>query len=594
MSFSAEIADFVKGFQAGSAVGGDIMDRKFKKEQAELDRAFKEKDFEFAREKFADMRSYRDRRAAVSDERYEDDKTYRRGRDAVSDERYEDDKTYRRGRDAVSDERYGAADRRAEAASRRADEQLKLRREALELNSLNTLGTDPGATKAGSYADDYPIEEVVETEIDIPEVDQKFKRGGLVVKANTGGAIPEEPPVEAPVVGEGKTDLLTEQVKPILKEVFDDEAANVGQKPEAIATKPKKGQSRISVISGEGAATPDEIKAMDKVIDPEGRMEPYRKGAQRLVTAYNFFVEKGETEKARNVAKRIVAFHNQAARVQGQLAQAAIERGDLRAASKLVTDAYNENIMDGKTIEAQPTPRGTVAYKTDNEAFAQQQGEIGAQQLWALASGAADGSAFLDAMTDLAATAKSKGSYSADVKAAAQARKSYEELKRKFDSNSDILEEEELKPLRAQLSDAYSAYEAALKKAETAAEKTKRPRKVFEEDLARTYRNTSVPPPAEQALPEAPAEESGGAFSNYLGLVEPFTPTGIGRRIGNAVGGYLMGGEEAPVQQALPTAPVPAQPTAPAPVTIRSKEEFDALPSGATFVAPDGSVRRKP
>jgi hypothetical protein len=210
-------------------------------------------------------------------------------------------------------------------------------------------------------------------------------------------------------------------------------------------------------------------------------MQPFRKGAQRLVTAYNFFIEKGETEKARNVAKRIVGFHNQAARVQGQLALAALERGDLRATSKLVTDAYNENIMDGNTIEAQPTPRGTVMYKTDNKAFAQQQGELGAQQLWSLASGMADGSAFLDSMTDLAATAKSKGkgSYSSDVKAAAQAKKAYDELRRELGSDPSVLEDAEKK----QLSDAYSAYEAAMAKAETAAEKTKRPRKVLEEDL---------------------------------------------------------------------------------------------------------------
>jgi hypothetical protein len=278
-------------------------------------------------------------------------------------------------------------------------------------------------------------------------------------------------------------------------------------------------------------------------------MQPFRKGAQRLVTAYNFFIEKGETEKARNVAKRIVGFHNQAARVQGQLALAALERGDLRATSKLVTDAYNENIMDGNTIEAQPTPRGTVMYKTNNKEFAQQQGELGAQQLWSLASGMADGSAFLDSMTDLAATAKSKGkgSYSSDVKAAAQAKKAYDELRREL--GSDPIEDAEKK----QLSDAYSAYEAAMSMAEPAAEKTKRPRKVLEEDLARTYRNTSVPPPA-QAVPEAPAEEESNARWWFPAPAV-------------AAYDYMTGSGEpaAPPQQAIPAQPgAPAQAPAPA------------------------------
>jgi len=42
-----------------------------------------------------------------------------------------------------------------------------------------------------------------------------------------------------------------------------------------------------------------------------------------------------------------------------------------------------------------------------------------------------------------------------------------------------------------------------------------------------------------------------------------------------------------------PAKPVPPKP-APGPATIKTDEEYDALPSGATFIAPDGTTRRKP
>jgi hypothetical protein len=573
MSFSAEISDFVKGFQAGSQVGGDIMDRKFKKEQAELDRAFKQGEFDFEKEKFADNKAYRASRDA-------DNKAYR--------ERVFSDRVARGNR----------AERRAEAASRRADEALKLRAKQAEDSALAAYGTDPGAMAKGqSYADDYDFEAdaSVETDVDYPEVDTEepeFKRGGLVPHANTGGAIPEEPPVEEPESNPDKGDLLVEKAKPILKEVFDDEAAKLSEKPEAIATKPKKDQSRISVISGEGAASPEEIKAIDKVIDPENRMEPYRKGAARLVTAYNFFVEKGDMEKARNVAKRIVGFHKLAAQTQGNLAMAALERGDLRAASKLVTDAYNENVFDGNTLEAAPTPRGTVMYKTNNKNFAQEQGEVGAQELWALAAKVADGSAFIDSMTDLAATAKSKGkgSYSKDVAEAARARNQLEALVAKRETVDD---EKQLAEIEKQIAAQQETVMSTLEKARNAARLTKRPQEVFEKDYLRALKVEPdfAIPAAGGAAPEAPEEKSDGSWWNPSTFSE-----GINQAINSTIPG---GGDWFGIQaskQAVPAQPAPAQPAPQqaAPARPRSKEEFNALPPGTLFIDPDGNVRRKP
>ena len=42
MSFSAEIKDFVNGFQGGMTIGGGIQDRKMEREKWEFEKAFKQ------------------------------------------------------------------------------------------------------------------------------------------------------------------------------------------------------------------------------------------------------------------------------------------------------------------------------------------------------------------------------------------------------------------------------------------------------------------------------------------------------------------------------------------------------------------------
>ena len=47
-------------------------------------------------------------------------------------------------------------------------------------------------------------------------------------------------------------------------------------------------------------------------------------------------------------------------------------------------------------------------------------------------------------------------------------------------------------------------------------------------------------------------------------------------------------------RMAKDTAPPPADPPAGKPANIKSDADYNALPSGATFVGPDGKTRRKP
>lgn len=528
MSFSAEIADFVNGFKAGASVGGDIQDRKFEREKWEFDKAFDEK-------KYADSKDYRER-------------------------------AFKESKD------------RASRAESRAERNLRLREERERNRSLEALGTDPKSPKSSEqgdsqyYYDDRDEQDSFDTSeaeisaIPVPEVSDEEvttsyqRRGGMVLHAAEGAMVPQvedeehpelaeeesrasaipvdvapappaEPEAPQEVASEGKGDVLVEQVKPIIKEVFDasaeEEKSEAARKPSAIETeKPKKDQSRIRVATGEGAATPEEIKAIDQKIDPNGEMEPWVKGAARLYYAYNYFIEQGQPEKARNVAKRIVAFDKMASQTLGHLARTAVEQNDLVSGSKLVTDAYNENIPDGNKMTAQPTPKGTVLYKIERKGKVIQQGEATSRQLWEMAGKIADGSEYIRRMGRIAQEAgasseggaapkgKVKRSYPETVRDAAKALVELEDLETSLADTSQ-LSEDQLKALQKEYADKRKTVEVLMNRAERVRAGVNRSPEEFDKDFLaakRAAKGRAIP----AALPEEPKEEPGW-FSGWFG-----------------------------------------------------------------------------
>ena len=378
MSFSAEINDFVKGFQAGAAVGGDIQDRKMKREKDKLDQAWKEKDFEFEKDKltYAKEKDFHDR--AINEKKFaldvdEADST-KKYREAVLAEQKADRATrdeLKRKELALRDKYgWGRGTTYPEGADVGDDEATEY--EGSDLDSLVAEGNADGGEEVEEYAQGGPVGEQVED--DQPEA--------VAQAIPTAPPQPEAAPAKDPTVnrkGKGDAKVLFEDVKPIVKMVLDDTKAELSAKPEAIETKPKKNQDRVNVATGEGAMSNDEIKQIDKVIDPENKMAPHELKAKRLVTAYNHFAEKGETEKAARVAKGIIAHNKIASQTLGKLAQVALEKGDLTSASKLLTDAYNE-VPDGKSIEVQPG-KTTVLYKVNYDNRTLMSGEATPQQL---------------------------------------------------------------------------------------------------------------------------------------------------------------------------------------------------------------------
>lgn len=575
MSFSAEIKDFIGGFQAGAQVGGDIQDRKLAREKWEWDKAFEEK-------KYGETSARADRALDLREQSLFDRQKARSAREA---------------------------ERKLRAAEKKAEAEHKA-----EVKDFNILaGEGPGSSKSTkpTYSDEYDFDdgfgssdeydyEDVESALPVEGVDSEevgaYAAGGMVppqvedeehpelaAEEAKASAIPveetspEAEPDEPEVVPEGKGDLLLEQVKEPIRDVmgtWTKESKEPKTKPAAIEEKPKKIQDRVSDVK---PATPEEIKAIDAVVDPNGEMAPYRKGAARLVKAYNFFVEKGDPGKARKIAAQIIKYDHMASMTLGKLAQAAAEQNDLVSASQLLTDAYNENIPDGNTLTAEPTPKGTVLFKIERDGKTVQQGEATTRQLWEMAGKVADGSEFIKRMARIAGEGTSGGntpggkkrrSYPADIRSAAQAVLEVERLQDELENPE--LSEEQLTAVREQFTAKRAEAEKLMKIAEQARVKTNRPMEVFEKDFLaakKAAKGMALP----SALPEEPAEESGWWGRNM--------PT------------WLGGDEEA--APAAPQSAIPADaPAAPAaPVTSPGKPLPDDLRAKAQAAIDEGRSR---
>lgn len=163
--------------------------------------------------------------------------------------------------------------------------------------------------------------------------------------------------------------------------------------------------SEIDFRTGKGAATPKEVAAIDAKIDPNGEMSPWDKGRARLGFAYDYFISRGEPEKAANVAQRLILFDKMASQTRGQLAVQMISSGKPEEGAKILSDAYNENIHDGSYIEVAPQANGTFGFTVTKDGEVVQQGSGSAADLAAMAGNVANGSEFVRRTAQLAAEA---------------------------------------------------------------------------------------------------------------------------------------------------------------------------------------------
>lgn len=198
--------------------------------------------------------------------------------------------------------------------------------------------------------------------------------------------------VETPTggsTGPGLKDIFASSQKAI-KAAMQSFAADAGQKKPAVGG----AEAEVDFTTGKGAATPEEIKAIDAKIDPNGTMSSWDKGRARLGYAYNYFIERGEPEKAANVSKRILLFDKMASEARGKIAMQLINGGDPDRGATVLVDAYNDNIHDGSTLDVKPLGNGQFSFSVSKDGNVVNEGTGTAAQLAELAGNVANGSEF--------------------------------------------------------------------------------------------------------------------------------------------------------------------------------------------------------
>jgi hypothetical protein len=103
-----------------------------------------------------------------------------------------------------------------------------------------------------------------------------------------------------------------------------------GQQPSAVAgQQTQQGQARL--MSGADAASPEDMEAARKAVDPNGELSESQLNVRVMEKGYQYYEMHGEPEKAANYAAMIIQYTSNEAQKLGQTAVQQMRGGDLKA-----------------------------------------------------------------------------------------------------------------------------------------------------------------------------------------------------------------------------------------------------------------------
>lgn len=568
MSFAAEMRDFVSGWTAVNEMGNKKRQLDLQKQEIENLKAYRDATLEMDEAKLDLSRTNSARSAGLAQERL-----------------------------AIA---------REEAEGRKAAAVLEGLGAAEEQNFDWSEVGDTGGFDTGGF--DTGMEEEA-----IPLYTGEFAQGGLVAKAQAGGMIYDElgnatgmtadgpyqepaipvapkpapkpaPAAEMPAVDTvGNATGATEPDPAAVASVAASAQAAVAaaapelvadaKKPDAAIDPDAEGE-KMDIVNNRGGMSYEEYKELISTIDPNNSIPAYMQSAAVLSSTYNYFMEQGEPQKAAKVAKGILILNKQMTQTLGSLAVNALEQGNTDIATRLLSDAANK-FPTGQKFQVVPTENG-VAFQVMDGGEVVQQGELGTEQLWAMAAKVRDGSLYIEEMGRLATAnqgPKRVGPTEAlDLTANAYVR-AMQAVEAIDAAEQEGASEEDLKALRAEARTAKATYDKFFNNATAMGIKRTDIMSRGDQML-----EMAIPEEAESAGAAAGGEEQGWG-SYLLRRANPVTALQDDYQM-------LMGDESGVTSQGNPVQfdelPTP-----------RSREERDALPPGTQYVAPDGSIRTR-
>jgi hypothetical protein len=223
-----------------------------------------------------------------------------------------------------------------------------------------------------------------------------FKNGGSVQHFADGGAVADQPdeedpaesapepapeavPASAPTDEAGTSDTTDISARSRGTPTFSHAAAMDGvhagatyiskalglHRPSGVET-PGRARAAQAWATGAHAASPDDMAAIQKSIDPDNKLPESSRNLAAVGAVYQFKMNKGEPEAAAKAAGQMIAYYRQASQRYAVIAAAAAQRGDLDTATHAAMKAY-ANVPDGQNFQVQKTPDGQLSYTITDE-----------------------------------------------------------------------------------------------------------------------------------------------------------------------------------------------------------------------------------
>jgi len=351
---------------------------------------------------------------------------------------------------------------------------------------------------------------IVPKEDTAPVIPKLPARSAIPTQPATSAATTAAPQQTEAATAAPKTSLVLDASLQAMKDAAPSLIAD------AKAARTGTGNPATDIATNKGGLSTEEWQAAVKAIDPNGEIPSYMQGAAVLGSTYRYFVEHGQMDKARKIAKAIIIADKQMTQTLGALAVNAIQNGNEDAAIKLMGDAFNR-FPTGHEVKVVKQPDGSIGYVVTEGGKTVQQGSLNTQQFWQLANKVQDGSLYIQQMGSVASSGGQKqgGSYAESLQAVSDAAAQTRAAKQQYDAittegaNGDA--EAALKAWREADVAERAAKAAALKAGrQTYTEKTN----VTTADAELMRSIQSAAESKSQAVPAAPSGETASASAD--------------------------------------------------------------------------------
>lgn len=175
----------------------------------------------------------------------------------------------------------------------------------------------------------------------------------------------------------------------------------------AVGDDPELTSNRRKLVNGaigpdEGPPNQEEIDGIYKIVDPNGELKDGLRNVYAMKKGYEFYMERGQPEKAAKFAAGVIQYSNLMARRFGYEAVQAAQKGDEAGMVKYAIKAY-DIVPDGMDVDVQQGEGGYEVTRKDEDGNVVDHHMLTPQQIFQMATGISKGSGFFEMLMDAGA-----------------------------------------------------------------------------------------------------------------------------------------------------------------------------------------------